>query len=174
MFKVWDMFLAMLLFIQVPEKIDDPLNMICMELLIHSPLLPGSESVLGKATLHIHNIMHVSTLASTQPSNKCEDTLWRYTLAYKHMFNGMWHKLKNCLQFIARAGGSYLVVTQWSELVLATQTRGSGFDSWWLLVSSPDLIWCIYNTQETFFPMWYWKWSTLGLVLGLGPRLSDC
>ena len=63
---------AMLLFIQVPEKIDDPLNMICMELLILSPLLPGSESVLGKATLHIHNIIHVSTLTSTQPSNKCD------------------------------------------------------------------------------------------------------
>ena len=41
-----------------------------------------------------------------------------------------------------------------------------------LLVSSPDLIRRVYrfqyNVQE------YWKWSALGLVLDLGPRLFHC
>lgn len=53
-----------MLFMQLAGRKDDPLNMVHMELLIRSPLLPGSESVLGKATLHIHDIIHVSLLPS--------------------------------------------------------------------------------------------------------------
>lgn len=52
-----------MLFMQLAGRKDDPLNMVHMELLIRSPLLPGSESVLGKATLHIHDIIHVSFAA---------------------------------------------------------------------------------------------------------------
>ena len=39
----------------------------------------------------------------------------------------------------------------------------------YILVSSPDLIQRVYRLQ--YNRVWYWKWSALGLVLGLGPRL---
>ena len=47
---------------------------------------------------------------------------------------------------------------------------------WWKshkrlsLVSSPDLIWLVYRFQ---YNARYWKWSVLGLVLGLGLRLDS-
>ena len=51
---------------------------------------------------------------------------------------------------------------------MRNSSRGGPTQSRALLVSSPDLIRRVYRLQ---YNAWYWKWSTLGLVLGLGPRL---
>ena len=44
---------------QLSDESDDPGNNLSIELLTSSPLLPGMSSVLGKAVLNLHTIIHV-------------------------------------------------------------------------------------------------------------------
>ena len=59
---------------QLPEKNDDPVNYVIVEMMINSPLLPGSGSVLGKAALHIHDIIRVGLFIYMGFSNICRST----------------------------------------------------------------------------------------------------
>lgn len=46
--------------LQLPKESDSPDNLLSVELFTKSPLLLDHMSVLGRASLHLHDIIHVS------------------------------------------------------------------------------------------------------------------
>lgn len=64
-------------FVQLPERNDDPDSYVYIELLINSPLLPGSGSMLGKAIVHLHDIIHVSSRYAAFTIKIPEIALWQ-------------------------------------------------------------------------------------------------